>query len=127
MLYTQFDSVLSYRHIQNFETKYSRQEFSNVIKFNSKGLRDYEYSYEKPKETERILVVGSSFTQAIQVPLDKTYENLLEKKFNENNKKIEVINAAVGGYSTAQELFYFREEGLKYGPDLILVDFSIRD
>lgn len=126
--YTQFDSILMYRHIPDFEVKYSRQEFSNTIKFNSKGLRDYEYSYNKPKDTYRMLLLGSSFSQALQVQLNQTYENALEKKLNENLKgKYEVINMAVGGWGTAQELFFLRTEGLKYKPDLILLDFSIRD
>ena len=128
MNYTEFDSILMYKHIPDFEVKYFRQEYSNYIKFNSKGLRDYEYSYEKPKDVYRILVLGSSFTQAIQVPLDKTYENVLEKKLNSKLKgKYEVINGAVGGYGTAQELFFLRTEGLKYNPDIILLDFSMRD
>ncbi len=126
--YTEFDSTLMFRHIPNFETQYHRQEFSNIITFNSKGLRDYEYSYEKPKGTYRILLVGSSFSQALQVPLNQTYENILEKKLNnELKRKYEVLNGAVGGYSTAQELSYLRTEGLKYKPDMILLDFSSRD
>lgn len=125
--YTMFDSILMYRHIPDFETKYERQEFSNDIIFNSKGLRDYEYSYEKPKDTFRILLLGSSFSQALQVPLDRTYENILERKLNQDGEKYEVINAAVGGWGTAQELFFLRAEGLKYNPDLIILDFSPRD
>ncbi len=126
--YTQFDSILMYRHIPGFEVKYSRQEFSNTIKFNSKGLRDYEYSYGKPKGAYRILLLGSSFSQALQVQLNQTYENVLEKKLNENlGGKYEVINTAVGGWGTAQELFFLRTEGLKYKPDFILLDFSMRD
>lgn len=127
--YTEFDNTLMYRHIPNFEVSYHRQEYSTQIKFNSKGLRDYEYSYDKPKGTYRILLLGSSFSQALQVPLDKTYENILEEKFNSNGKyqKYEIINSAVGGYGTSQELFFLRNEGLKYKPDLILLDFSMRD
>lgn len=128
--YTMFDSTLMYKHIPDFEVRFGRQEFSNLIKFNSKGLRDYEYEYEKPKDTFRVLLLGSSFSQALQVNLDQTYENLVEKKLNENkqNKKMyEIINTAVGGWGTAQEFFYLRTEGLKYDPDLIILDFSIRD
>lgn len=125
--YTMFDSILIYRHIPNFETIYARQEFSNEIRFNSKGLRDYEYGYEKPQGSYRILLLGSSFSQALQVPFDKTYENIVERKLKQNDKKYEVINAAVGGWGTAQELFFLRTEGLKYNPDMIILDFSPRD
>lgn len=125
--YTMFDSILMYRHIPNFEVKYARQEFSNEIKFNSKGLRDYEYSYEKPGNTYRILLLGSSFSQGLQVALNSTYENILEKKLNSKNGKYEIVNTAVGGWGAAQELLFLRTEGLKYKPDLILLDFSMRD
>jgi len=126
--YTEFDNILMYKHIPDSKVTYSRQEFSNEIKFNSNGLRDYEYDYKKPKNVYRILLLGSSFSQALQVPLEHTYENVLERKLNGNLAgKYEVINTAVGGWGTAQELFYLKTEGIRYEPDLILLDFSMRD
>jgi len=125
--YTGFDETLMYSHIANFETRHFRQEFSQNIKFNSKGLRDYEYSYEKPDNPYRILLLGASFSEALQVDLNETYENVIEKKLNERlNGRYEIINAAVGGYSTAQKYLFLRTEGLKYHPDMILLEVSIR-
>jgi lysophospholipase L1-like esterase len=40
---------------------------------------------------------------------------------------VEVVNAGVSGYSTDQELLWFREEGIKYNPDLLLLVLTGND
>ena len=42
------------------------------------GFRDHKtYSYQKPPNAIRILMLGDSFTQGDEVPLDKTFSKLL--------------------------------------------------
>ena len=130
--YTMFDGQLVFKHIPNFEFEYSRQEFSQKISFNSQGLRDYEYPYEKAPGTYRIVVLGDSFPEGLQLNLDKTFPKLLEKSLNEKNindkiKKFEAINMGTGGYGTEQEYLVLKNEALKYHPDLVLLAFSMND
>ena len=62
---------------------YIRSEcFSNVIKTNSLGFHSREYSLEKPEGVFRIAVIGDSFIEASQVPIEKTFAYLLEEKLN---------------------------------------------
>ena len=58
----------------------------------------------------------------MQVPLDKTYCSVLERKLSEDNcvgeKRVEVLNFGVAGYSTGQELLLLRKDIWNYHPGL---------
>jgi hypothetical protein len=107
-------------------------EARQFVRINSHGFRDREHTYSKPPDTVRFAVLGNSWTEALQVPIEKTYCSLLERKLAECScfagKRVEVLNFGVSGYSTAQELLVLREEVRKYHPDFVLVAFySARD
>lgn len=95
-------------------------------RINSKGLRDYEYSYDKPKNTFRILVFGDSSTMGFGVSLNDTFAKQLERLLSKDGV-YEVINLGVGGYNTWQEFEYLKSEGLKYDPDLAVFSFFFND
>ena len=99
---------------------------------NSKGLRDSEHTYEKEKGTYRILSVGDSFTFGFGVKQPLVFSNLLENYLNETKplkgfSRYEVINGGVGNYTTNQELAFLENEGYKYNPDHIILNFYIND
>lgn len=108
---------------------YFKNLYGVEVKINSKGLRDYEYSYEKPPGTYRILVLGNSITFGWGVKFNDIYSKLLEKKLNETSKgvKYEVINTGVCNYQLQQELTFLKKEGLKYNPDLIIYGYFVND
>ncbi len=85
-------------------------------RINSKGLRDDETSYEKPKGVFRIVLLGDSHTFGFGVPIEKHFSTLLEGYFED----VEIINMGVSGFGVDQELLYLRSEGVKYAPDLII-------
>lgn len=103
------------------------------VQINSKGLRDREYAYEKPAGTYRILVIGDSFAFGWGVTFEKTFPKRLEAMLRSRNHQtreyaaIEVINAGIGNYNTAQELAWLRQEGVKYGPDEVLLAYYLND
>lgn len=45
----------------------------SFIQANKDGLRDREHTKEKPPKTFRIALVGDSFAEALQVPMEKTF------------------------------------------------------
>lgn len=96
---------------------------------NSQGLRDKEFSYDKPKLTYRILSIGDSYTFGFGATQNQVFSKLLEKKLANKiiDKNIEVLNMGVGNYNTKQELAALKIEGLKYHPDHILWNFYIND
>lgn len=104
----------------------SRGIFMGVpIVINSDGLRDYEHDIKK-KEKYRILFLGDSITLGWGVQQKNTFKSLIEKWLNKT-KPAEIINFGVGNYNTEQELNLFKEKGLKYKPDKVVVFTFIND
>lgn len=93
------------------------REYKTQIETNSQGWHDTEHSFDKPNGTYRILILGDSFVENFQVPLDKTFFKQLEKN---TSKKVEVIAMGLGNTGTAQQLLLLENYGLEYHPDLVL-------
>jgi hypothetical protein len=101
------------------------KEGSSEGYFNSHGFRDYERDYAKPENGIRILVLGDSYVEALQVALENSFPALLEKKLNENSPslKFEVLNLGQSGFGTADEYMRYLNFGLQYHPDLVVLAF----
>jgi hypothetical protein len=73
-------------------------------------------------------LLGDSMVAAVQVPLDQTMSQLLEKKLNAEfgtrESRIEVLNFAVNGYSLAQEFLSLRERVWAFHPNIVILFFS---
>ena len=106
---------------------YVVHNWNGEFKFNtnSKGLRGLkDFPYEKTEGTYRILVLGDSFMEAGEVPLEQSFCYQLEKRLTEMlGPHIEVINAGVAGFGTDNEYLFYKHEGYKYAPDLVLLSF----
>jgi len=96
-------------------------------KINSHGYRDRDRALSKPRGVYRIAALGDSYTEARQVPMDKTFTSLAEEEFNRSHclgeRKVEVMNFGIGGFGTAQELLLLRERVWKFDPDLVVLQF----
>jgi hypothetical protein len=72
-------------------------------------------------------VLGDSFAEAFQVPLENTFWSVLERKLREcralSGRDVEVMNFGVSGFGTTQELLTYREYARKYEPDFVLLAF----
>lgn len=95
------------------------------VEINSAGLRDRERSLKKPARTRRVVVLGDSYIEAFNVPLEKTFTAYLEAHLNrcgrDRDWQAEVLNFGVGGYGTAQELLTYRLHARHYEPDVVLL------
>jgi len=50
----------------------TKEYFSNV-EINSQGWPDFEHSFEKPRDVYRILILGDSFVENLQVPFENSF------------------------------------------------------
>jgi hypothetical protein len=104
-----------------------RKEGESYVKINSDGLRDREHQKPKPSGTFRIAVLGDSYAEAMQVPMEDTFWKMLELELQTcqafKGRQIEAINFGVAGYGTAQEILTLRHRGWDYSPDLVLLAF----
>lgn len=99
-----------------------------TVTINSAGMRDEEHSREKPDGTFRILVLGDSFMEALQVAAEASLPQLLERELTRQaGRPVEVINAGVSGWGTDDGLRYLTEYGLDYEPDLIVVAMTLHN
>ncbi len=101
-------------------------DFGTPVRFNTKGLREREYTYAKRKDVFRVLILGDSFTPSLEVPFEYVWHELLEHRLNEargTGPEVEVIGAGVQGWGTDQELLFYRHEGYRYEPNLVILQF----
>ncbi|MBC8501287.1 MAG: hypothetical protein H8D38_06005 [DPANN group archaeon] len=105
---------------QIFKGKLERSK--KYVGFNREGFRDYEYDYNKPNNTFRIILIGSSFTVGMGNKLEDTFGKQLEVLLNNKSKnlKYEVLILAQGGTYFATKLCILNNTALKFNPDLIL-------
>ncbi|MEM8641923.1 MAG: SGNH/GDSL hydrolase family protein [Cyanobacteria bacterium P01_G01_bin.54] len=108
---------------------YSR-EGRAFVRMNRDGLRDYNHTIEKPPNTLRIAVLGDSYSEALQVTIDKTYWSVLQEELNEDCASLsqqgyqaEIVNFGVSGYGTAQQLLTLQNHVWRYDPDIVLLAF----
>jgi hypothetical protein len=99
------------------------------IGFNREGFHDVEHEIEKPAGTKRIVLIGDSFSESVQVNLEQTFFRLLEDALNAAGAgRWEVINLGVGDFGTAQECLALEHLGLRYSPDIVLCQiFPLND
>ncbi|MGE3267504.1 MAG: hypothetical protein AB7P40_02075 [Chloroflexota bacterium] len=125
--YLERHPIYGFFHVRGYEGWQHSSEYFARVHFNNLGLRDPRTSYEKPPGTFRILVLGDSFMEAIQVEQNETTAAMLERRLRARRPdlNVEVINAGVAGWSTGIEGLYLDNEGYKFEPDLVLVSFFI--
>lgn len=99
------------------------------ISINLDGFRGREYPLQKPDRTFRILMLGDSETFSIMLSENKTLPVQLENMLNSqaSDVRFEVLNFGVEGYNTLQELEQLKVKGLKYSPDLIILNYCLND
>lgn len=96
---------------------------------NGLGMRGREVAVRKDGGTFRVLVVGDSIAYGVGVGAQETFAALLERRLRERRpgRRIEVLNAGVPGYNSAQELAYLRELGLALDPDAVVLAWCSND
>jgi hypothetical protein len=94
------------------------------VHFNALGLRDVERTRDKPANVYRVLVLGDSYVEGMQVPQESTFTRRIERSLNGlGGRRVEVWNAGIAGYTTSNELLYFRHEAKAFQPDLVVLCF----
>ncbi|MEZ5332381.1 MAG: SGNH/GDSL hydrolase family protein [Thermoanaerobaculia bacterium] len=93
------------------------------VSSNSAGMRGRrEFGVEAPEGTQRIALLGDSFTFGDEVRDEETWAARLQERL----PATEVLNLGVHGYGQDQMLLTFVERGFRYHPDLVVVGF-VRD
>jgi lysophospholipase L1-like esterase len=99
---------------------------------NSQGMRDREYSQDKPPGTFRVALVGDSIGAGWGVNAEDRFEEILEELWNKragaiSGRKVEFINCAVPGHSPGQRWYHFGLVGWPMKPDLVIYEATAAD
>ena len=93
------------------------KEYNSDIKVNSHGWPDVEHAYDKPNGVTREVIIGDSFVENFQLPLESRFFRQLQNKIGD---KHEVIALGRGNTGTAQQYLILKNYGLKYDPDVVI-------
>ena len=110
----------------------STAKYVNVFHWNSQGYFDHDYNLRKPPGVHRLVVVGDSYVEAVQVPLSRTFHKRWEAALNNPSHSgprpsFEVI--ALGNSGTGQvEIFkVLQSQAMLYDPDTVVVTLCSND
>lgn len=96
--------------------------FPPVVRYNNYGLNDDNLTLDKPPGVFRVVIVGDSFPQGLQVEREQGFPWLLEALLNDASARtVEVINLSVDAYGTDRELLLYAALGWRFQPDLVLL------
>ena len=100
-------------------------EFVKVnVKTNAEGFRDSDHPLARPAGVRhRVVTLGDSYMFGWGVDVDKGYVRVAAH----NLPDWEFINLGRPGYNAAQEVECFRVYGLKYKPDVVIINYIGND
>jgi D-alanyl-lipoteichoic acid acyltransferase DltB (MBOAT superfamily) len=109
------------------------QAYSSDFETNRWGMRDRDYSLEKPGQTVRIALLGSSQVQGWGVPPSKLFKVLVENRLNHefggasSGHRFEILNFAVYGYNPLSQVILLNERVRLFSPDMVLLVVHLID
>jgi hypothetical protein len=98
------------------------------VQINSHGLRTEEVALPKPAGTYRVLNIGDSVPFGWRVEQAESYGKLLEQEWRAAGVaggEVEVVNAAVPGWSLEAARNFLLQEGFDYQPDGIILSITL--
>ncbi len=95
----------------------------NSGQYNAYGYRGKFYPLERTSK-KRIIVLGDSVTDGLNVGLEDRFTELLSRHFKD---RYEIINLAVCGYNFLQEFEYLKKKGIPYKPDYVIFMVTCND
>ena len=118
-------AFFQYDEILGWKLKPNKKAFlkNTKVEINGHGLRDKEIPYKKPAGEFRIQFLGDSQLFGDGIEENDTFASLMENSV----KSVCTINSGVIGYGTDQQFLAFKNDGIKYSPDLIIVTLNALD
>jgi hypothetical protein len=131
VLYLEPDRAIGWKHVPNLDWTWAGLhwyaiDFSLSIHSNSHGFRDLDRGIAKPPGVVRVALLGDSMVEAVQVPLEKTASQLLEKKLNVDpatglttSTRYEVLNFGISNFGVGQYLLTYETYASRFEPDYV--------
>ncbi|MEQ8764458.1 MAG: GDSL-type esterase/lipase family protein [Planctomycetota bacterium] len=120
--YVEHDPELGWRYSPGAKVRHQTQDFDVAIRINEKGQRDDPVSFERTDGRQRLLLLGDSLTFGWGVEEKESFASQLEDSLG-----AEVVNLAISGFGTDQELLLFRRLGHLYHADVVILTVCAND
>ncbi|MFZ0803581.1 MAG: SGNH/GDSL hydrolase family protein [Terriglobales bacterium] len=126
--FRRYDPVMGVALLPNMKVVHSRGCFTGLVETNRWGFRDRDRTLEKPPGVFRIALMGDSAVEAVHVQPDQVMNLQMERDLQQlGYKNIEVMDFAVEGIGTTQELIMYKNQVRQFHPDLVVIMFSDND
>jgi hypothetical protein len=122
----QLDDDLYFVNRPGARFTYTRaREYAIPFTYNAWGFRGPVPARDGPRGTTRIVLIGDSQTEGLQVRLDETYGRVLQRELERllPDRRFEVVNLFVSAYGTHQELLTLKRYGPAIRPDWVVLGF----
>jgi hypothetical protein len=116
------DETLGWAHPPGMQGRHAGWSWDVAVRINGHGLRDVEHDYGTSSR-RRVLILGDSFGWGFGVEQEDT----ISARLGERCPDSEIINASVPGYGTDQQYLYWRDEGQRYSPDVVVLMVYVND
>lgn len=90
---------------------------------NREGFRDSDHPLQKPAGKRRVLFLGDSVLFGWSLPVKSRFSDVLASR----RPDLDVMNMGLPGYNAAQEVECLRAYGLKYKPDVVIINIIGND
>jgi len=133
------DRQVGFVHMSNKRITWRQEGNGARSYFDADGMREPNLTVAKGSDTYRIALLGDSQVEGLQVPIQDTFGQVLNRRLSEQlkqqlkqqsnakHKQVQVLNFAISGYSTVQEYLQLKTKVFKYQPDLVILGYSARD
>lgn len=108
-------------HPPNSKIEWHQPEFKFTFTTNSLGLREVEFSKQRPDSMKRLVFLGDSFTEGDGVDYQYSMPRDVEHKLDSANLHFQVMNAGICGSDPLYEFVLLRDKLLQYHPTHAIV------
>jgi hypothetical protein len=96
---------------------------------NGLGYRDDDHAIPKPAGVRRLVSLGDSFAWGASIEVDDTYARRVIRGLGRTHpgERWELVQLALPGMNTVEQASQLVEEGMAYGPDVVVLGFVLND
>ena len=117
------DLTTTYDNRSYFALRWKRDH----LRLNRMGYRDVDIDPAKPTGVYRVAVVGDSFAFGQGIEEAERFSNLLERRLDRPERRVQVLNFGRPGNNTADELAVLKKDVLHMQPDFVLLQWYVND